>query len=142
MLLKLQMPYVNRLIDDGVILRWHKEEGEEIAYGEKLFDIEADRVRLMERDRNTVFAFRAKHKGWSDEERELSFRERTNVRVALTVVASDGGYLRRIEVPVGKRVSVGDLLALVTTTEDESLTGGDEVVFRVVPNVIEGGVGE
>lgn len=135
------MPYVNRQIDDGVILRWHQREGEEIAFGDKILNFEADRVRLMKRQRSAAFLFRMRGEGSQAEPGDLRFRERTNIRVALQVVASDAGYLRRIDVAEGERARVGDVLALVTTALSEPLGGAASDVgeFRVVANIMESG---
>ena len=135
--LEMRMPYINKQMSEGVVLRWHAGEGDRVEYGQPVLDLEVDRVKLMLRSKSDAFLT-----SFDEEDEEdpaaREFRNRTNIRVAHRVVASDHGYLRRIEAGPGDRVHVGDLLALISVAPDDELGGEPSGDFRAVINVLEG----
>ena len=52
--LKLEFPYINRTVDEGTIIQWHKQPGEWVQYGDLLCDIQVTKVknilRMREKD--------------------------------------------------------------------------------------------
>lgn len=138
MLLRLEMPYVDRMVEDGIVERWHKQEGDPVRHGDDLLDLKIDRIRRQKRDIDPQRLSRWRFRRSSSEEPEaVSFRE---LVYFLRVRAVDQGVLRRISAREGTRLEIGEPMALLTTASDESLEDADPSttsVFRVVTEVLE-----
>lgn len=141
MILKLVVPHVNRMIPGAAVIRWHAAEGQAVTYGDDLLDLEAELAGRSIRplaDRITTMT-EGKRMGIGD---VLDMENRTpGPTVSVRVTASDAGFLRKICVPEGGYRDVGGLLAILTTSENESIGLSDQDVakaslFRVVPNMI------
>ena len=133
MLLKLVMPYMDKRIQGGLIVRWYKSEGEWVRHGDDLFEMRVEEIktfirpdmpkqiiRSLKNPRTTV---------WN-----------TRAYALLRITSSDMGMMRRIYVKEGMRREVGDLLAVLTTDEKEPFDEASQAVkeaslFRVVTNI-------
>ncbi len=129
MILKLEMPYFDRQVNKGSIVKWHKAEGDYINFGDELFEIKVEEItklkRVKEGQARTVDVVKGTIRG-------LEFN--------ITVTSSDMGFLRKISAQEGDEREIGDVIAAITTSADEPL---DEAVinaapaFRVIANVAE-----
>jgi len=112
MLLKLVMPYIDRMIQSGSIFKWCKTEGESVNYGEELLH-----VKVVHQDHHTMMGL-------------------------ICITSSDMGIIRRIYAQEGAHHRVGDLLAVLGTDANESIDETDLMLtqasaFRVVVNFDE-----
>lgn len=141
MILRLEVPDINRMAKGVSLIKWYKAEGEWINYGDDLCDLEvqiegrsirplAERIKnLTESDRPIV--------------ENLLINGNTNAHPVLCarITSSDIGTIRKVYVKEGQRSNVGDLLALITTDENESFDNAgfaltQTSVFRIVSNII------
>ena len=132
------MPYISKDIDCGTIVLWHKSEGETVSFGEPLFDIEIGVVRRLRRVRSARRLSALKHTH-QEPKGESVVGSRSDVAVAVQIVASGNGYLRRIERVEGEGVEVGQLVAVLSSSATESLDNVEDTLseFRVVSNLLE-----
>jgi hypothetical protein len=159
MLLKLLVPHYNRSIPGGRILRWHKAEGDWVDYGEDLIDLQIDEVRLTQTiKKGTVTEWHEKllqmlgeqASGASSPEAlpllngtdppESTYRHMM-ATAYMRVCASDAGFLHKICAQVGDLRKVGEVMAILTTEEHESVEECERAlneasVFRAVANFI------
>src|ERR1051326_2006957 len=138
MQLKLVMTFggnLGRNFLSGSILKWHKAAGEEVRYGDDLFDLRVEEVAMyrsrLEQMRTPTGAFRGwtDHKSWVEDAgvRTMTRKDITadetmmsrRASVGVRVRASDGGFLRKVHTKEGERCRAGDLVALLTTAPDE-----------------------
>ena len=129
MILKLEMPYFDRQVNKGSIVKWHKAEGDYINFGEELFDIKIEEIsklkRVKEGQARTVDVVKGTMRG-------LEF--------TIRVISSDMGFLRRILASEGDEREIGEIVAAVTTSTDEEIdesTITTSPAFRVIANVAE-----
>lgn len=141
MVLRLEVPHINRMVKGVSLIKWHKTEGEWINYGDDLFDLE---VQIEDR---TIRPLAERIKNLTESNRPVAENllvggETSNRPVLCArITSSDMGILRKVYVKEGQRSSVGDSLALITTDENESFDTASFVlaqtgVFRVVSNII------
>ncbi len=134
MITKLEVPAVDGAMQGGKVLRWHKREGDTIAFGEDICELAIDEFAVLRRTaRATLLTRRRRDKLKSD----LETRE--GVYFEVVVTSSDTGVLRKIVAEEGVRIGVGDLLAVATTDADEPLDGDadrwrEAPALRVVVN--------
>ena len=133
------MPHVSKQIEDTVLVKWHKREGDRVDFGEALVDLEVQELRQLRRTRNAA-ALAGMQEPTTHERSNPEFRQHRDISVPVRLTASYTAYLRKIEVGEGGRVVVGQVLALVTTTPIEPLEDAVEGSgrFRVVANLVEG----
>lgn len=141
MILRLEVPYINRMAQGVSLIKWYKAEGERINYGEDLFDLEvqiegrsirplAERIKnLTDRDRPIA------------ENLLISGETSAHPVLRARITSSDIGTIRKVYVKEGQHSNVSDLLALITTDENESFDNSSVAlpqtsVFRVVSNII------
>lgn len=129
MILKLEMPYFDRQVNKGSIVKWHKAEGDWINFGDELFDIKVEEItkfkRIKEGQGKTVDMVRGTISG-------LEF--------TIRVTSSDMGFLRLIKAEEGSEREIGVTVAAVTTSKDEEFDMEaieSAPAFRVVTNVPE-----
>ena len=131
MLLRLEMPYVDRRVESGTVAVWHKSVGEWVMPGDDLCDVLVKDVKALDRSANAQLMSslpRQAHKP--------AFRRGPGLLVRIT--ASDTGKMRQIVAPEGTERRVGELLAVLTTSDDEPVLDGEEAsLFRVVAIVVE-----
>ena len=78
------MPKLGLTMDEGRLIAWHKTEGDRVAEGEVLFEVETDKA-------------------------------------AMEVPATTSGFVRRLLAKPDDMVPVAEVVALITTTADESM---------------------
>jgi hypothetical protein len=152
MLLKLLLPPYNRMVTGGSVVKWHKAEGERVAFGEDLFDLKVEAVQInpllpvdvpeqIELLVNAQVAVRQ----LSDEELMSAApgpdADSSPWVFGMRITSSDRGILRKIYAGQGDLRQIGDLLAVLSTEENEALPGADQPlsragVFRVIANLI------
>jgi pyruvate/2-oxoglutarate dehydrogenase complex dihydrolipoamide acyltransferase (E2) component len=132
-LLKLVVPYVDRMFHGGCITKWHKAEGEWVNPGDDLFDIQiADGVRVLRAYRRPAQVLKGNRLSQMIHSCALSLR----------VTSSDMGFMRRIYASPGAHRQVGEVTAVLTTEENEPLEKAGEAVaevseFRVIADYIQ-----
>ena len=116
MILKLEMPSVNRMIGGGKVVRWHKKEGEWVDYGDLLVDIDG---RLKPAPSHQI-------------QRPGPY--------PFAIVSSDRGRLKAIRALEGSSHGEGDVLAVLESGETAYDPIDDAVLesairFRVTVNL-------
>jgi multidrug efflux pump subunit AcrA (membrane-fusion protein) len=153
MLLKLLMPAHHRIVEGGVIVKWHKAEGDWVNYGDDLLDLRVQEGLVSRLD----------DEGWSENQVRALIRAQRDLghvtdqdlmaggqasaescrKVAVDflvrVSASDVGKLGQLCAREGDRLRTGELLAVLTTEEGEPCPGaGPDLegasAFRTVVN--------
>lgn len=125
MIYKLEMPYIDRSIDRGRVLAWHKAAGEWIDYGDDIVDLEVD-VKKIGRTKSSLFLSRG-----------LSSKTGESIEKGMIrLTSSDRGVLRVIKAAADAPLAIGDLMAILTPTEDEPADAdvADAITFRVISN--------
>lgn len=119
MLMKLEMPLIDPSLRGGSVLKWLKREGEPFQFGEEICLVAVDEFAALRRTaRATLLSGRKRRALKSD----LEIRQgKVYLRVALT--SSDSGFMRKIIADDGDPIAVGDLLAVVSTTDSGVLDG-------------------
>lgn len=136
MLLNLEMPFVNPIIEGGVVDAWHVAPGDSVSFGDPICDVRIEEALGIKR-RIMAYQMLPRRKKGGEQRATKPVNALVNVR------ASDGGILRRIDVAVGEAVTVGDVMGVFSTEADEPLED-DAVIaaFRAVANIAESGEGE
>jgi hypothetical protein len=151
MFLKLLMPYYNRMITGGSILKWHKAEREWVAFGEDLFDLHVEEVQVtqllpLDVAKQIEILVYAQTAARAVAEHGVTHTCATPPSdsqmsdFSMRVTSSDHGILRKIYAKEGDRRRIGDLLALLSTEENEPIEEDDHAIagaslFRVVMNM-------
>lgn len=132
------IPYLERGVSQGgSIVKWHKAEGEWVTPGDDLFDfLVAEKLVLQAASALSP----AQILGRARSGQTVYDKRKDKLRLCIT--SSDMGFLRRIYAPEGIHQDVGDLAAILTTDENESLDGCEQLVneasgFRVIANVVQ-----
>ena len=134
MLLRLVLPFIDKMIQGGRIVKWHKNEGEWVRHGDDLFEMRVEEIRFLGRPTLPEQIFR-----------KLDHRRTTPTTVQantlLCITSSDMGIVRRIHLKEGARCAVGDSVALLSTDEKEPFDEISQIVleaglFRVVVNFL------
>ena len=117
MLIRLEIPHIEPNILGGAIIRWHKQEGDWIGFGDDLFDL---RIGEVNKEGNQPYR---------------------SVNALVRVTSSDFGYLRNIQVHNNVQLPTGQLVAVLSMEEDEPLVEDQNTIetaptFRVVTNFI------
>jgi ADP-heptose:LPS heptosyltransferase len=124
----------------GTIVRWHKEPGDRIRFGDDLFDVEVDQIVVLQRTTRAALIARSSRK---TKRLKNEYEERTSRRtVTVRVTASEPqAHLREIFAPEGARIRTGDLVAHATTTEHEPFPPDVKTEttspFRAVVNILD-----
>jgi pyruvate/2-oxoglutarate dehydrogenase complex dihydrolipoamide acyltransferase (E2) component len=153
--MRLLMPPYYRMIEGGTVVKWHKAEGDAVDYGDDLFDVRVEEVRitrtikaptagqwldlLAKEMKRQKAAPPPEEGGPAGEERPFKTWEAV---VYVRVTSSDVGHLRRVHAREGDLRQVGELVAELTTEPAEPLegAGGSPAragTFRVVANLLE-----
>jgi pyruvate/2-oxoglutarate dehydrogenase complex dihydrolipoamide acyltransferase (E2) component len=142
MLMRLEMPVYNKMIQGGCILKWHKGEGDQVNFGDTLLEIRIDSVQLtstralgiLEKKMTTIGGdqpVNQKAPGWQRKLLKAILRPcylfyqllkkkapavQTKPAVfVVSVISSDTGIMSKILAKEGEFSKVGDLLAILTT---------------------------
>lgn len=110
MKLSVEFPRISPAIEAGTIAKWHKTVGDEVAYGDDLFDIAIEEVTRMRRRLGARMRKPAKAK----------YRKLSDISVLYRVTSMDGGTLSEIAAPEGTSIEVGDAVAHIDTGGDDS----------------------
>lgn len=132
MILRLQVPFLETFSEEGSVVKWHVKEGDELQFGDPICDIALSQWMALRKTKRAVSLIKITGKSQGNVKHNFEKREGRGVLV-MGVVASEAGYLRDVRAPEGKTVSVGDLLALVTTDPTEPVRDDLEAsAMRVV----------
>lgn len=147
MLMRLILPCSSELgaaIRAGTLVKWHKFEGEMVNYGDDLFDLQVEEVNFRksdtEEDPSQIAQQAARYLRTIDSTGELEATEGTKKwTFFLRATSSDNGILRKHFVREGSHFEQGTVLALLSTSEHETLTDIDlgsspDSIFRTVAN--------
>lgn len=129
MILKVEMPYFDRQVNKGSIVKWHKAEGDYINFGDPLFDIMVEEITKLKRIKEGQARTVGMEKGTL-----------TGLEFTICVTSSDMGYLRKISAGEGAEREIGEVVAAVTTTPEETVDESAisaSPAFRVIANVAE-----
>jgi len=131
MILKLDMPYYDRAVENGSIVKWYKNEDEWINFGDDLFDIKVEEITKLKRIKDGQAATTGMVKGTI-----------SGIEFHIRVTSSDMGVLRKIHAAEGDHRAIGDVVATITTSADEACDAdeaqtADAPAFRVITNVAE-----
>lgn len=131
MTLRIDLPRFSGQLDDAVVVKWHIREGDEIRFGDPVVDLESDSVKHLKRMQS---ASRIETEAREEDEHGLLERR---ARVAVRILASESGYLRRKLAEEGDRIDVGGLLGFATSRPDDAIEESDgSPAFRVVANLL------
>lgn len=139
MIMRIEMPAVDASLRSGRIVRWHKEVGDAIGFGEPICDVAVDEFAVLRRTaRATLLTGRRRKKLKSD----LETRE-GKVYLEVTITSSDTGVLQRRLIEVGEPIEIGQTVALAATPDHavpaESADDWHSAPpMRVVLNVVGG----
>jgi hypothetical protein len=147
-----------RFIEAGSVVKWHKNEGELVDYGDDLCDLAMQEYRApkglreVEKQRGELSSDPAKLaelaarllEGDAPPMPKLdtgSFSALKGPEFVIRLTAIDRASLRRIHAPAGETRKAGDLLAVLTTDPAEPINrsaeaSGRTILFRVVENVL------
>jgi len=132
MILQLKVPFLETFAESGSVVKWHVQEGDALQFGDPICDIALSQWMALRKTKRAVNLIKITGKSQGNVKHNFEKREGRGVLV-MRVVASETGYLRDVRAPEGKTVSVGDLLALVSTDADEPLNDASEApAMRVV----------
>ena len=135
MILRLDTPPLPRAIPSLRIVRWHCAEGDHVPFGTLLVELRAEAT--LRRLRPSTGSKRGRKARALDEQTGDTVAEDAP-RFRVEILASEPAYLRRVAVPEGGAVAVGDPLALLSTDPDDAVDGaGDGApAYRAVAEVI------
>ena len=110
MILRVDLPRLSAAMEGGTLIRWHKNVGDTVAFGEDLCDIQVEEVRRITRRLGPLAAVRGKVK--------TGYRTtKGGVAVRFRLSSMEQGVLAKILAPVGSRLESGTSLALITGTD-------------------------
>ncbi len=101
MKLSIEFPPISPAIEAGTVAKWHKAVGDEVSYGDDLFDIAIEEVTRMRRSLSARVRKPSKAK----------YRKLSDVSVMYRVTSMDSGRLTNIEALEGTAIAVGDVVA-------------------------------
>ncbi|MEA5577343.1 hypothetical protein [Anabaena sp. UHCC 0451] len=133
MLFKLTLPYIDKKIAGGRIIRWYKQLGDWVDYGEDLCEIQVENKKGLNRPKGAIAILSpSSHQG----DRFLTVVASEKLKIC----TSDTGFLRLIAAPEKKYVTVGNLLAILTSDPDEPIDNLEQDSsqlsgFRVIVNI-------
>ena len=138
MLMKLEMPLIDPSLRGGKVVRWLKREGDTFGFGDEICILAVDEFAALRRTaRATLLSGRRRRSLKSD----LEVRQ-GKVYLQVVLTSSDGGVMRRIVADDGDPIAVGDLLAVVSTTDNGALDGTVDdwesaPTMRIAANVLQ-----
>ncbi|MGH8874852.1 MAG: lipoyl domain-containing protein [Acidimicrobiia bacterium] len=138
MMLRLELPTLGMGAHAGYVRRWHKREGETIAYGEAVCDLEARESEAVSR---TKRASQLAHLPFLRGGRQS--KRKVQVRLRFQLISSEPAMLYRIFAQEGELAQVGDVLASAVLGEshegenDFDVNATDGPRMRLVVKVME-----
>lgn len=136
------MPTVDRLMQGGVILRWHRIEGDSVGCGDDLCDIEFELpMSVFACSMEEKLAFLERGGTARNFVQAPATRSRPMILVA-RVTSSEEGVVREIRLREGSYGDVGSLLAVLSTQDKKNMLIEEAELrkaseFRVVANLVE-----
>ena len=136
---KVQFPFVHRLSEGGTIVRWYKQEGDAVSFGDDLLDIELRLVGWEVKGRDERIQTLIDHKQLQADEATPKPATAAQSQMLIRLSARESGVLQRIEASPGSLRAVGDVLGVIGhgAPEDErdgSVAAGNAGTFPVVVN--------
>ena len=123
----------------GHVTKWHAAEGEVIGFGEDILDVVIDQFMALRRTKRAALLARPgrRVRKLKNEYDLRQGRGEVNMRVTSSEPQL---HMRRILIPEGKGVSVGEPVAIVSTEAEEAVAADvsldDLPVLRVATNFI------
>lgn len=112
MILRLEVPLTNPSLTGGTVKEWHKAEGDVIGFGDEVCTVAYDQFAALRRTaRATLLAGRRNKKLKSNLESRTG-----KVLTDIVVSAAEQGVLGKILMGPGERFTIGDTLAVISTT--------------------------
>lgn len=112
MILRLEVPLTNPSLTGGTVKEWHKAEGDLIGFGDEVCTVAYDEFAVLRRTaRATLLAGRRSKKLKSNLESRTG-----KVLTDIVVSAAEQGVLGKILMGPGERFTIGDTLAVISTT--------------------------
>lgn len=129
MILRLELPRLSAAMDHGTVVRWHRQAGDSLAYGDSLCEIAVTNVNRLQRQLSGRQAIGI--------EKPTKSRVRTlsGVLVLYELTSMETGIIGQIMAKEGDAVGQGDVLALIDTGDHHG-TGTAPNPARVVVNPI------
>lgn len=125
---KLELPYMDRTVDNGIVHKWFKQPGDSIAAGDHICELLVEMQTVLEVPRNAKMLTRLSKKS------NVSTTSRKKHRPVLwRVIAREAGTLTSIAVGTDT-VDIGATLAVIDVPggEDEAGVAVDDLPeFRV-----------
>lgn len=123
MKLSIEFPQISPAIEGGTVSHWHKRVGDQVSYGDDLFDIAIEEVTRMRRRLGAKVRKPSKAK----------YRKLSDIRVIYRVTSMDTGTLSDIAAPEGTPITVGDVVAHLDTGDGSESTAVARTTFNLVP---------
>jgi hypothetical protein len=114
---KLILPQLDNQFQSGSILRWHKQEGEWVEAGDHLLDVKVEEIKRYKRT----------NAGQAEELQAAELNTR-NWSWLVRLTASDEGFLRKKYVAEAGTCAADDLLAVLSSQEDEPADFDEQAV--------------
>ena len=122
MKLSIEFPAIGPAIEAGKVAVWHKQVGDEIAYGDDLFDIAIEEVTRMRRSLSARVRKPSKAK----------YRKLSDISVLYRVTSMDSGTLAQIAAPAGTPIAVGDVVGHIEVAGDGESSALARTTFNLV----------
>lgn len=137
MLLKVTIPHSDAAFRGGYLVKWHKTEGDPIALGDDLCDIAVDQFMALQRTKRAALLGSTAKRHRRKVRDGYDLRDgRGLVHLRLTC-AENEALLGRVIVGEGDRVTIGQLVAVLTDGEPlddlDSFAGIAEA--RIIVNI-------
>jgi pyruvate/2-oxoglutarate dehydrogenase complex dihydrolipoamide acyltransferase (E2) component len=129
-MLRIELPPLSADMTTGRIDRWHKDVGDDVAYGDELLDLIVEEFTRVARSYSARKSVLQRRKGARIDKRRAA-------RVRFRVIALDEGVLRRIDAVRGASVEQGDPLALLDPFGSNPNRQSGPALARVVATRID-----
>jgi len=123
MKLSIEFPPISPAIEAGTVVKWHKAVGDDVSYGDDLFDIAIEEVTRMRRSLSARVRKPSKAK----------YRKLSDISVLYRVTSMDSGTLSDVNAPEGTPIAVGDVVGhLDSGGNDSEATAQARTTFNLV----------
>ena len=112
--------------------KWYVREGDRLDFGDPICALSLSEWMALRKTKRAVNLVKITERGRGNVRNDFERRQGRGTLV-MRILASEAGYLRRLDVAEGKRVKVGNQLAIVTTEATEpALDDASAPTMRVV----------
>lgn len=139
MILKMRVPAPDatfRAFKAGFVAKWHKQEGDTVAFGDDICDVAIDEFVALQRTKRATLLGSTSRLRKRKVKDGYDLREgRGEVRFRLTS-AERSGTLSRIMIPEGGRIEIGSLIGVFSDEgrpDDAAIEAAAEA--RIVANI-------